>query len=274
MKIVTGAVTAVRRIVDLALIVIIVVVLFGLMLGKIVPLTGHATIIIGGGSMEPAIGLGSAIVIGPIRPDDLVVGDVVSLQIGADRATFTHRITTIVQRSDGIWVRTKGDANADPDPTLVPATAILGRVEWAIPYAGYLMALLSVPVGVIFVLGLAATLLAIAWLLESVESDSERVVDASDVASTPGGGEPIAARLPNPALRPPTLPLRTVATAGPSGIHAAIPPFAAIARRTSPEKLARTGEVRALRLRWLGDHSTARRLDGSTARRLGRPDRD
>jgi len=273
MKIVTGAVTAVRRIVDLALIGIIVVVLFGLMLGKIVPLTGHQTIIIGGGSMEPAIGLGSAIVIGQIRPDDLVVGDVVSLQIGADRATFTHRITTIVQRSDGIWVRTKGDANADPDPTLVPATAILGRVEWAIPYAGYLMALLSAPVGVIFVLGLAAALLAIAWLLESVESDTERVVDASDIASTPAGGEPIAARppnpafwSPNPAFRPPTLPLRTVATAGPAGIHAAIPPFAAIARRTSRERLARTAEVRALRLRWLGDHSTARPL--------GHPHRD
>jgi len=266
MKIVTGAVTAVRRIVDLALIGIIVVVLFGLMLGKIVPLTGHQTIIIGGGSMQPAIGLGSAIVIGQIRPDDLVVGDVVSLQIGADRATFTHRITTIVQRSDGIWVRTKGDANADPDPTLVPATAILGRVEWAIPYAGYLMALLSAPVGVIFVLGLAAALLAIAWLLESVESDTERVVDASDIASTPAGGEPIAARPPSPAFRPPTLPLRTVATAGPAGIHAAIRPFAAIARRTSPERLARTGEVRALRLRWLGDHSTARPL--------GHPDRD
>jgi signal peptidase len=266
MKIVTGAVTAVRRIVDLALIGIIVVVLFGLMLGKIVPLTGHQTIIIGGGSMEPSIGLGSAIVIGPIRPDDLVVGDVVSLQIGADRATFTHRITTIVQRADGIWVRTKGDSNADPDPTLVPATAILGRVEWTIPFAGYLLALLSVPVGVIFVLGLAATLLAIAWLLESVESDTERVVDVSDVASTLAGGEPIAARGPNPAFPPPTLPLRTIATAGPAGIHAAIPPFAAIARPTSPERLARIHEVRALRLRWLGDHSTARPL--------GHPDGD
>jgi signal peptidase len=240
--------TALRRTVDLALIGLIVVVLFGLILGKIVPLTGRQTIIIGGGSMAPAIGLGSAIVVAPVRPTDLAKGDVVSLQVGADRATFTHRIIDIVPRPDGIWIRTKGDANAEPDPTLVPATSVIGRVEMSVPFAGYLMALLSLPVGVLFVLGLAATLLAIAWLLESLESDSERVV--VQLAPDASRGEPIAAR-PGEG-RPLGLASRTllsagVATAGPSGMTS----FGKLARPTVPEQLARSRDVRARRGRWL-----------------------
>ena len=191
MRILAGTTIALRRIVDLTLIALIGVVLFGLILGKLVPLTGRQTIIIGGGSMQPAIGLGAAVVIGPVRPADLATGDVVSLQTGPDRATFTHRIVAVVDRPDGVWIRTQGDANAEPDPTLVPATAILGRVEWSIPWAGFLLALLSLPVGVVFVLGLAATLLAIAWLLESLEFDTEEA--AVRGASDPEG-EPIAAR--------------------------------------------------------------------------------
>ncbi len=253
-----GTMTALRRIVDVTLIGLIVVVLFGLILGKIVPLTGRQTIIIGGGSMAPAIGLGSAIVVAPVRPTDLAKGDVVSLQVGADRATFTHRIVDIVARPDGIWIRTKGDANAEPDPTLVPASSIIGRVEMSVPFAGYLMALLSLPVGVLFLLGLAATLLAIAWLLESLESDTERV--AVRVAPDASRGEPIAAR--SGGSRPLGLASRTLlsasaATGGPSGVSS----FGEVARPTVPEQLARSRDLRARRGRWLVDRQHHRPLD-------------
>src|SRR5262249_14358499 len=138
-------------------------------MGKLVQLTGRQSIVIGGGSMTPAIPLGSAVVIGPVAPADLARGDVVSLRISEQNATFTHRIVDVVERPDGVWIRTKGDANPEPDPTLVPASAVIGRVQLAIPLLGYLIALLSQPVGVLFVIGLAATLLAIAWLLETLE---------------------------------------------------------------------------------------------------------
>jgi signal peptidase len=241
-----GTMTAIRRIVDLVLVGLILVVLFGLILGKIVPLTGHQTIIIGGGSMEPAIGLGSAIVIAPVQPADLVKGDVVSLRVGPDRATFTHRIIDVFDRPDGVWIRTKGDANADPDPTLVPATAIIGRVDLSIPYAGYLLALLSLPVGVVFVLGLAATLLAIAWLLESVESDPKRVEIGP--ALDDSRGEPIPARANGPrggVLASPGI-WAAMAASGPSAN-----PFGPVARPNVPEQLARSREVRARRHHWL-----------------------
>src|SRR3954454_9103979 len=125
MRIVATGSAWLRRIVDIALIGLIVIVLGGVALGKLVPLTGRATVVIGGGSMAPVIPLGSAVVIAPIDTASLVSGDVVSLRIAAENTPFTHRIVDIVDRADGRWIRTKGDANPQPDPTLVPATAVL-----------------------------------------------------------------------------------------------------------------------------------------------------
>ncbi|HEX5824803.1 MAG TPA: signal peptidase I [Candidatus Limnocylindrales bacterium] len=250
MRILAGTTTVLRRIVDLTLIALIVLVLFGLILGKIVPLTGHQTIIIGGGSMQPAIGLGAAVVIGPVRPTDLATGDVVSLNVGAERTTFTHRVVDVVSRADGVWIRTKGDANAEPDPSLVPATSILGRVEWTIPWAGYLLALLSLPVGVIFVLGLAATLLAIAWLLESVETETDQIVVR--VAPDASRGEPIAAR-PDAIGSGFGTPL---AAGGPS-----MATFRNVARPTVPEQLSRSRHIRVQHNRWLADLHDRPRAD-------------
>ena len=185
----------VRRVLDAVLIALILVVLFGVILGKVVPLTGRQTIIIGGQSMEPAIHIGSAIIVAPVGAAELRVGDVVSLRAGDDNALFTHRIVEVVDRPDGRWIRTKGDANASPDPTLVHASAVVGRVQLAIPLAGYLIALLSIPTGVLFLIGLAATLLAAVWLLESLELDSVDRGRAQDVSTLgPGLGEPLSAR--------------------------------------------------------------------------------
>jgi signal peptidase len=195
MRILAAASAGLRRFLDFLLIGLVVVVLLGVMLGKLVPLTGRQTMIVGGSSMEPAIGLGAAVVIAPVAAEDLRPGDVVSLRAGSESAIFTHRIVGVVERADGLWISTKGDANADPDPTLVPASAVIGRSELSIPFAGYLLALLSIPAGVLFLVGLAATLLASAWLLESLELDEASRVGVTFLPASDGGkGEPIAVR--------------------------------------------------------------------------------
>src|SRR5262245_54550837 len=192
MRTLSRATATVRRLLDAVLIVLILVVVFGVVLAKVVPVTGRQTIIVGGRSMEPAIAMGAAIIVNPVPTDALRVGDVISLRAGDDRAMFTHRIVEIQERSNGIWVQTKGDANAKPDPTAVPA--IEGPVGLAIPLAGYLIALLSIPTGVLFLIGLAATLLAAVWLLESLELDEVDRVRARVPQGLPRNGEPIAAR--------------------------------------------------------------------------------
>ncbi len=161
-----------RRISDGLLVVVILLVVFGVFLGRVVPMTGRQTFIIGGGSMEPTVSLGSAVIVEPVPDSSLAVGDVVSLRTGPalDRI-FTHRITRVVTQADGVWVETKGDANASPDASLTPASQIIGRAAYAVPWAGFLLALLSIPSGVLLVVLIACLLIATSWLLESFEAD-------------------------------------------------------------------------------------------------------
>ena len=199
MRILAAATAGLRRFLDLLLIGLVVIVLVGILLAKLVPLTGRQTIIVGGSSMEPAIGLGAAIVIRPVPAEALAVGDVVTLHAGEKSAIYTHRIIEVVDRPDGRWIRTQGDANAHPDPTLIHSSAVVGRTELAIPLVGYLLALLSIPTGVLFLVGLAAMLLASAWLLESLELERATQVTVTLVPGTDRGqGEPIAVRQPAP----------------------------------------------------------------------------
>jgi len=169
-----------RRVTDGLLIVVILVVLFGVVLGRLVPMTGRQTLIIAGGSMEPALPIGAAVVVEPVPAAALAVGDIVSLRTGTElKSIFTHRITRVVAHADGLWVETKGDANPTVDPSLTPVGQVIGRVSRSIPYAGFLLALLSVPSGVLLVIFVAAFLLAISWLLESYELSGPRPAPAS-----------------------------------------------------------------------------------------------
>jgi len=165
---------AFRRLLDLAFLALALVVVAALVLSRGVPLTGRTTYVVGGASMEPAIHQGSAIVVEPVAAGDLRVGDLVSMRVGPEQAVFTHRIVRVVERADGLWLETKGDANEAPDPVLVPAGAIIGRVAVAISGIGYVIAALSTSSGLLLAAGLAGVLLALILLLEGVESGASR----------------------------------------------------------------------------------------------------
>jgi signal peptidase I len=169
MTLLAGPARLVRRVLDLLLLALILTTLVGVALGKLVPLAGGQALAVGGGSMEPAIPMGSAVIVTPVAGHDLAVGDVVSLVAGKSNTVFTHRIVRIAEQDGTTLLETRGDANAAADPTLVPAETVIGRVGWTIPFAGYLITLLSLPIGVAFVLGVAIALLACAWLLEALE---------------------------------------------------------------------------------------------------------
>jgi signal peptidase I len=161
-----------RRTLDLLLILIIALVLGTVLLGRVVPqLTGDQTFVVGGRSMEPVIPMGAAVVAVPVAAEDLRPEQVVSVRVGERQAVFTHRIIRLVEREDGLWLATQGDANPEPDPSLIPATAVIGRVDWQVPYMGYLITLMSTVSGVAFLVSMAGFLLAGAWLLETLEDD-------------------------------------------------------------------------------------------------------
>jgi signal peptidase len=138
--------------------------------------------------MEPAIHQGSAIVVEPVAAGDLRVGDLVSMRVGPEQAVFTHRIVRVVERADGLWLETKGDANEAPDPVLVPAGAIIGRVAVAISGIGYVIAALSTSSGLLLAAGLAGVLLALILLLEGVECGASRRRTSEAVSATSVAG--------------------------------------------------------------------------------------
>jgi signal peptidase I len=186
--------TFASRLVDALLVAIVAAVLACVVLTAVVPRLGHPVLVIRGGSMEPAIPLGSLVVLDPGVPADLQVGDVVSFQ-ATNGTTVTHRVTRLASLGSTPSFGTKGDANADPDPVITPASAIIGRVAWSVPGAGYLVTLLSVPSGFLAVFLMAATLLCLALLLDELAYDRRHhvrrpaPVGALAISRKPVGGD-------------------------------------------------------------------------------------
>ncbi len=100
------------------------------------------------GSMEPAIPVGSLVALAPVEPDAVGVGEVVLYSSPLDRdIRITHRVTEVVDSGQGPMFRTRGDANEDPDPYLVPAGNVDGAVRLCVPYAGYITRFAGSPAG-------------------------------------------------------------------------------------------------------------------------------
>jgi signal peptidase len=151
------------RLLDLVLGGFILSVVVTAMVDTILPLTGHPVVVITGASMEPSIAIGSIVIEDRPTTAPLAPGDVGSFRLESG-ATVTHRVMRAVERSDGTWYEVKGDANAAPDPVLVPPSSVMGRVLASIPMLGYLTWLLHLPSGILAVV--TATLaLYIAGLL-------------------------------------------------------------------------------------------------------------
>jgi signal peptidase len=166
---------------------------FGLLLGLVAlfavsaigPRFGYQVLVIRGGSMAPSIPLGAVVVIGRVDPTSVAVGDVVSIQT-ATGVIFTHRVIEIRSSPDGPGFVVKGDANAEADGPLIPAAAVVGRVAAQVPGLGYLVALLSMPTGLVSILSGLASLLLAAWLLGDLERETRETL----VMPAPAGGAP------------------------------------------------------------------------------------
>lgn len=87
-------------------------------------------------SMEPAVKVGSVIYLRDYRENEPICpGDIISFTVGD--AMVTHRIVSVNQEEK--TVVTKGDANRVCDPEVLPWSAIRGKVEFQLPFIGYLL---------------------------------------------------------------------------------------------------------------------------------------
>lgn len=115
------------------------------------------------GSMVPNIRRGYLVAVNDVPLSQLKVGDVVtykSTQESLKGATITHRIQELPSPENGQKFITKGDANPSAD---VPFSGdrIVGRVDRAVPYAGFALDFLSTPLGLLLVIYLPALFIII-----------------------------------------------------------------------------------------------------------------
>lgn len=112
--------------------------------------------VVSSSSMSPAIHAGDVVIVDDVRPAEIEQGDVITFERhgGRDgqqssRNRVTHRVVDVVERDDGRYFRTKGDANEDPDSQLVPAEDVGGEVLFTIPVIGWVISFASTNIGII-----------------------------------------------------------------------------------------------------------------------------
>lgn len=90
-------------------------------------------------SMQPGLPPGTLIIVKPVNPDDLAIGDVATYQIESGKpGVITHRILSINLIASG--ERTfvfMGDNNGVADPEAVREVQIQGKLWYSIPLIGW-----------------------------------------------------------------------------------------------------------------------------------------
>jgi signal peptidase I len=138
-------------------------------------LMGYERYVIVGDSMSGAFERGSVAFEKPVPVGELAVGDVITYMPPAESGLsnlVTHRITKIRDTADGATVfRTKGDANATPDPWRFRLDALTQpRVELTVPHVGHLFIALADRSTRIYWIGIPAALIALYSLVELVRA--------------------------------------------------------------------------------------------------------
>ncbi|KQO96667.1 signal peptidase I [Leifsonia sp. Leaf264] len=161
----------------------------------VVPKVGGATpLTVLTQSMEPTLPPGTLVVVGPVEPADVRVGDVVTYQIrSGEPEVITHRVIAVTSASDGSYTfTTKGDNNAVEDPPVV-ADQLKGRLWYSIPLVGWVNAAVNgdarswiVPGLAIALFGYAAFMI-VSGVIVSMRrrrgSDADSTTDADHEAS-------------------------------------------------------------------------------------------
>lgn len=122
------------------------------------------------GSMEPTYHTGSLIYVREIDPATITPGQ--SITFALDENTIaTHRVVAVLAEADGLYFRTKGDANNAADGKLVHSANVRGTPIFTIPYLGYIANYIQHPPGTYIAISAGAVLLLLMLLQELISKD-------------------------------------------------------------------------------------------------------
>jgi signal peptidase len=152
------------------------------------------------GSMEPTINVGGIVGIRPVPANELRVGDVITFaNQSAPDVLVTHRIVSVENRDGQSFLTTKGDANDAVDAMAAPATRAVGRVDFSLPWLGFVMMWLSSPLAKVAILAVSIVGFALPGAFKrSAESDTTHA--------------PVSPAVAAPAVALPAMPTPTIGT--------------------------------------------------------------
>jgi len=100
---------------------------------------GGQWIMVLSGSMTPALEVGGMVMMMPVEPATLRVGDVIAHNPpGYSDVIVAHRVIEVIE-GDPVSFRTKGDANEEEDQYTTPADNVVGKIYFHIPRLGYIL---------------------------------------------------------------------------------------------------------------------------------------
>ena len=129
------------------------------------PQFGNKALIVRSGSMSPTIGVGSIVVVRANDNPTYGKGDVIAFRSEKNPETIiTHRVIEIESGPDGVFYKTKGDANEEADGWSVDSKNVLGKVQLTLPYAGQFLGFVKSDLGFLLLIAIPA---AFVIMLES-----------------------------------------------------------------------------------------------------------
>lgn len=148
----------VYNIITSVLLVVVIIFAFLLVGVRLFGLTPYTVL---SGSMEPTYHVGSLIYVKSVDPNSLTDGDPVTYH--TEKGTVvTHRIIEVIPATpeSEVSFRTKGDANDTPDGgDPLPASRVLGKPVFSIPYLGYVANYIQSPSGIFLAIGMCLLLM-------------------------------------------------------------------------------------------------------------------
>lgn len=161
------------------LLIVVVIVFLGILVAILfLPrILGYQGLSVISGSMEPNIPIGSLVYAKSATYEEIKVDDVISYKLGT--SIVTHRVYSKDDANQTIT--TKGDANEVVDGNELTISEVIGKVDFSIPYIGYLTIYVKTPLGIAFICGVLAILILLNYLPEIFTKESENKDEKNDI---------------------------------------------------------------------------------------------
>jgi len=111
-------------------------------------------VVIASGSMSPHLNQGDLVVLKKIQDESIQVGDIVAFKVpspydSAYPSPMVHKVVEKWTENNVTYLRTKGDANLNPDAWDVPSRDVIGKSVATIPYIGLPILFVKTPLGLL-----------------------------------------------------------------------------------------------------------------------------